>query len=535
MIAAKNLTAAKQPFAGQACIENVLPVREASIAFAVQENGSWNMNWRWSVLLVVSSMMAAVAPGQSAKGVPIESRPNVLMVSIDDLNNWVGYLKGHPQAKTPNMDRLAKRGVAFTNAHCTTPLCQPSRTAILTGLAATVTKVYGNGGKFDHTAYKMLPQFFVDHGYTTYGTGKIHHKKSVTRAIFQDSYTPEQRWSPFGSKDVEYTKGELNSKGSENPQHVIASGPGGKRYVLPFNHMSSERYPKDRKGESFDWSAFDLPDAAFGDGKITNWAIEKMKSQPAGKPFFMAVGFYRPHIPLYAPKKYFDLYPLDSIQLPNTIPDDLADVPAAGKTRALSAVTAGTHAHVIKHGQWKHAVQAYLASISFVDHQLGELLNFLDESRHADNTIVVMFSDHGWHLGEKQAWGKQSGWIHSTQVPLIISGVETKAGALCHEPVSLLDLYPTLSEMAGLPSRDLDGVSLTALLQNPSIKTTRVVKTYVNSDDYVLSGKRWRYIRYGDGTEELYDAENDPREYKNLAESNTHRETISQLHSRVHK
>ena len=166
---------------------------------------------------------------------------------------------------------------------------------------------------------------------------------------------------------------------------------------------------------------------------------------------------------------------------------------------------------------------------------MGQLLNFLDESRHADNTIVVMFSDHGWHLGEKQAWGKQSGWIHSTQVPLIISGVETKAGALCHEPVSLLDLYPTLSEMAGLPSRDLDGVSLTALLQNPSIKTTRVVKTYVNSDDYVLSGKRWRYIRYGDGTEELYDAENDPREYKNLAESNTHRETISQLHSRVHK
>ena len=153
----------------------------------------------------------------------------------------------------------------------------------------------------------------------------------------------------------------------------------------------------------------------------------------------MAVGFYRPHIPLYAPKKYFDLYPLDSIRLPETIDDDLADVPDAGKQRALNAVTAGTHAHVIKHKQWKHAVQAYLASISFVDHQVGRLLDCLDESQHADNTIVVLFSDHGWHLGEKQAWGKSSGWVHSTQVPLIISGPKAKTNELCDEPVSLLD------------------------------------------------------------------------------------------------
>jgi arylsulfatase A-like enzyme len=493
------------------------------------------MNWRWSVLAIISSMVV-MSVGQAAAGVqtntPIESRPNIVLISVDDLNNWVGYLEGHPQVTTPNMDRLASRGVAFSNAHCTTPLCQPSRTAVLTGLAATTTKVYGNGGKFDHTAYKMLPQFFADHGYTTYGTGKIHHKKSVSRAIFQDSYTPEQRWSPFDSKDVEYSKRELQSKGSQAPQHVIANGPGGNRYVLPFNHMSSERYPRDRKGESFDWSAFDLLDEAFGDGKITDWSIEKMKSHAADKPFFLAVGFYRPHIPLYAPKKYFDLYPLGSIQLPDTIADDLADVPAAGKERALNAVT---HAHVIKHKQWKQAVQAYLACISFVDHQVGRLLDYLDESRHADNTIVVLFSDHGWHLGEKQAWGKQSGWIHSTQVPLIISGQQMESGALCDEPVSLLDLYPTLLEIAGLPSRDLDGVSLLPLLKNPSANTSRVVKTYVNADDYVLSGKRWRYIRYGDGSEELYDAQKDPRQYENLAGSDSHQKTITQLHDRLLK
>jgi arylsulfatase A-like enzyme len=495
------------------------------------------MNWRCFVLAVVSMIVPTL--GQAADGVPtnaqIESRPNVLLISVDDLNNWVGYLKGHPQVRTPNMDRLAKRGVAFTNAHCTTPLCQPSRTAVLTGLAATTTKVYGNGGKFDHTAYKMLPQYFADHGYTTYGAGKIHHKKSVTRAIFEDSYTPEQRWSPFDSKDVDYTKRELPSKGSPKPKHVISNGPAGKRYVLPFNQMPSERSPQDRKGESFDWSAFDLPDEAFGDCKIADWSIERIKAHNANKPFFLTVGFYRPHIPLYAPKKYFDLYPLTSIRLPDTIPDDLADVPVAGKERALNAVTAGTHAHVMKHKQWKHAVQAYLASVSFVDYQVGRLLDCLDRSPHADNTIVVLFSDHGWHLGEKQAWGKQSAWVHSTQVPLIISSPKTVSDALCDEAVSLLDLYPTLSELAGLPPRDMDGVSLTDLLRNPLRETRRVVKTYVNSDDYVLSGKRWRYIRYGDGGEELYDAQNDPRQYENLARSKSHQKTIIQLHDRLHK
>ena len=186
--------------------------------------------------------------------------------------------------------------------------------------------------------------------------------------------------------------------------------------------MSSERSPDDKKGESFDWSAFDLPDDAFGDSKIVDWATQHIETHGSQTPFFMAVGFYRPHIPLYAPAKYFDLYPLESIQLPMTTPNDLADVPITGRQRALSAVTAGTHAHVMQNGQWAKAVQAYLASISFVDHQVGRLIDCLKRTAHADNTLIVLFSDHGWHLGEKQAWGKQTGWIHSTQVPLIFCG-----------------------------------------------------------------------------------------------------------------
>ncbi len=489
------------------------------------------MNWQTGALLAI--LIAVPALARPAENQVLEkqnhSPPNILFISVDDLNNWVGYLKGHPQVKTPNMDRLVEAGCAFTNAHCTTPLCQPSRTAVLTGLSPQKTKVYENKSRFDHTVYTMLPQFFAAHGYTTYGTGKVHHKKNVTEAIFQKSYMTEQRWSPFESNDVDYTKKELPSKGSQNPRHVILSGPAEKSYVMPFNRMSSERSPDDKKGESFDWSAFDLPDDAFGDSKIVDWATREIGAHGSHEPFFMAVGFYRPHIPLYAPEKYFELYPLDSIQLPTTRRNDLADIPSAGKERAFGAVTAGTHAHVIQNRQWKNAVQAYLASISFVDHQIGRLLDCLEHSSKADNTLIVLFSDHGWHLGEKQAWGKQTGWIHSTQVPLIFCGPSIQKNALCEETVSLLDLFPTLSEMAGFPTTDLDGVSLAHLLRDPDHKTGRVVKTFINSKDYVLSSKKYRYIYYGDGSEELYNVENDPREYRNLAGSHGSQKIITAL------
>ena len=474
------------------------------------------MNWQTWMLLGVALTVPSMARPSENRAIEKQNNtpPNILFISVDDLNNWVGYLKGHPQTKTPHMDRLVEAGCAFTDAHCTTPLCQPSRTAVLTGLSPVKTKVYENGSKFDHTAYTMLPQFFAEHGYATYGTGKIHHKKNVTEVIFQKSYMTEQRWSPFDGESADYTKKELPSKGSKNPRHVIQSGPAGKRYVMPFNRMSSERSPDDKKGESFDWSAFDLPDDAFGDSKIVDWATQQIETHGSQKPFFMAVGFYRPHIPLYAPVKYFELHPLESIQLPTTTINDLEDIPTAGKKRALSAVTAGTHAHVTQNGQWTKAVQAYLASISFVDHQVGRLVDCLERTSHADNTLIVLFSDHGWHLGEKQAWGKQTGWIHSTQVPLIFCGPRIQAGTLCEETVSLLDLFPTLSEVAGFPVTGLDGVSLAPLLRDPIHTTERAVKTYINSDDFVLSSKDYRYIRYGDGSEELYDVKNDPREYR---------------------
>ena len=447
-------------------------------------------------------------------------RPNVLFIAIDDLNDWVGCFGGHPQAITPNMDRLAKRGVRFTNAHCAAPLCGPSRNAIFTGRQPFRTGMYNNSDKGwykKHPKVILMPKAFGQGGYATYGTGKLLHSNS--KGVFENEYFTGQRWSPFESKKINYSKAELPSKGSDNPRHIARLGQ--HDYVLPFNRMPSDRSPDDPKGESFDWAALDVPDNAMGDGKITDWAIEQLKAQ---QPFFMAVGYYRPHIPLYAPKKYFDMYKGVNIKLPPVREDDLNDLSPIARKWALEAATAGSHATTIKHGQWHAAVKAYLACVTFVDAQVGRLVATLDTSPHAKNTWVVIWSDHGWHLGEKQHWGKWTGWQRSTRVPLMIlppSGGATgrfATDAVCDNPVSLIDLYPTLLDLCGLPEKhQLMGQSLRPLLEKPTAKSNRLVVTTFDKGNHALSGIRWRYIRYKDGSEELYNRKNDPHEWTNLA------------------
>ena len=447
----------------------------------------------------------------------------MLFIAIDDLNDWVGCFGGHPQAITPNMDRLAKRGIRFTNAHCAAPLCGPSRNAIFTGRQPFQTGMYNNSDKGWHKKHPkviLMPKAFQHGGYVTYGTGKLLH--SGSKGVFENEFYTSQRWSPFASKTVNYTEAELPSKGSDNPRHVVRLGK--REYVLPFNRMPSDRSPNDPKGESFDWAALDVPDNAMGDGKITDWAIGQLKAHQAKPPFFMAVGYYRPHIPLYAPKKYFDMYKGVNIKLPPVREDDLNDLSPTARKWALEAATAGSHATTIKHGQWRAAVKAYLACVTFVDAQVGRLVATLDASPHAKNTWVVIWSDHGWHLGEKQHWGKWTGWQRSTRVPLMIlppRGVATgrfATDAVCDNPVSLIDLYPTLLDLCGLPEgRQLAGQSLRPLLENPTAKSKRLVVTTFDKGNHALSGIRWRYIRYKDGSEELYNRKNDPHEWTNLA------------------
>lgn len=462
------------------------------------------------------------------------AQPNVLFIAIDDMNDWIGCLGGHPQVKTPNIDRLAKRGVLFTNAHCAAPLCNPSRAAVFSGRQPFETGVLAND---DSNIRKLrpdlalIPQHFKAAGYRTYGTGKLLHQTS--KHLFDEEFYPELRWSPFSNAQVKYSAAELPSKGTSNPRHVTELK--GKQIVLPLNRMPSDRNPDTSDGESFDWGPLDVEDEDMGDGQIATWAAERLRLRQE-QPFLVCVGFYRPHIPLFAPKQYFDLYEGLDIKLPDVKADDLDDLSAIARERALAADTAGAHATVLKHDQWTAAVKSYLACVSFVDAQVGKLLDALDSSPNADNTVIVLWGDHGWHLGEKQHWGKWTGWQRSTQVPLMVvpprnADVATvQRGASCAQPVSLLDLYPTLIEQCQLPALNgLVGRSLVPLLKNPAQPTGRVVLTTFDKGNYSATGARWHYIRYTDGSEELYDRDTDPHEWTNLAARPEHAAQMAEL------
>ena len=469
------------------------------------------------------------------------SHPNVLFIAIDDLNDWIGCLGGHPQIKTPNMDRLAKRGVLFANAHCAAPACNPSRAAVFSGRMPYHTGVWSNSSPRlpqHRPDLMLLPTAFRKAGYVTLGTGKLLHSGGANRILFDEHFNPEQRWSPFDREQVKYTEDELTSKGTDNPRHVIRI-PGKDPIVLPLNRMPSDRNPTRNDGESFDWGPFDVPDSAMGDAQITDWAIGHIKDG-FDKPFFLGVGFYRPHIPLWVPRSYFEPYPIQHVKLPPIKDDDLDDLSEVAKRWAIEPITAGSHATVVRHKQWQAAVAAYLACISFVDFHVGRLLDALDASPYADNTVIVLWSDHGWHLGEKQHWGKWTGWERSTRVPLIIvppknrGGEFAKPGAQCPEPVSLIDLYPTLTELCDVPApARLDGQSLVPLLCDPARKTARAAVTVFDPGNITLRTDRWRYIRYSDGSEELYDHQVDPNEWNNLAKDPKHTTLIHDFRHRT--
>ena len=439
----------------------------------------------------------ASALGAGAAGAQ-NKRPNVLSISVDDMNDWVGCLMGYPGVKTPNIDALARRGALFSDAHCTSPLCNPSRTALLTGKRPGTTGVYKNDQYWRpaHPDIVTLPMYFRENGYYVAGAGKIFHHTA--------GFNPPDQWDEFQIQEFD---DPWYRRQSWYPWVNRIPNPEGH----PFNGMAGDNFA----GE-FDWGVLpDRPEETYGDMAAVRYGQEFLQREH-DKPFFLAVGLWHPHIPLFAPRDYFDLYPRDGVKLPEVPGNDLDDLPPIA--REFAAVRRAEHERILREGKWADAVRSYLACISFADAMVGYLLRALERSAYAGNTIIVLWSDHGWHLGEKRHWHKGTLWQRATHVPMIWAGPGVgQAGTNRTQPVELLDIYPTLGELCGLPRRDdLEGASLVPQLRDASVKRRPAVTTYLRDNHAVITGK-WRYIRYRDGGEELYDRLKDPNEWNNIA------------------
>lgn len=440
--------------------------------------------------ICLAALAFSIAP---LAAVEASTKPNILFIAIDDQNDWIGHLGGHPMAKTPHIDKLAARGTAFINAHCNTPLCNPSRTSVMLGLRPTTTGIYGLSPWF-----RTLPQWkdrvslqqhFANHGYRTAATGKIYHLGTGGPKNHRSEGAPEfQVTAPIGG---------------------VGTRPSAK--ILPPTPMGNNPL--------MDWGVWPLDndDTGKGDYKVATWTIEQIKNAPKDQPFFISAGFFLPHVPCYATQKWFDLYPDDDSVLPKILETDREDTPHFSWYLHWSLPEPRLK-WVRENHQWRNLVRSYLACTSFVDSQVGRLLDALDEAGVADNTIVVIWGDHGWHLGEKGITGKNTLWDDGTRVPLIFAGPGVKGGQRCLQPAELLDIYPTLIDLTGVSTRtDLEGLSLVPQLKDAAFKRERPAITSHNQGNHGIRSERWRYIRYADGSEELYDMQNDPNEWTNLA------------------
>ena len=441
-------------------------------------------------------------------------KPDVVFIIVDDLNDWIGVMEGHPQSKTPNLDALAKSGVLFTNAHCNAPQCGPSRTSLLHGLYPKSTGRYFNStrrpaffgsqpmqGVTSPNAPKnavILQQHFKQNGYRVVSGGKVAHGNNSLK----------------GQVD-EYLNRPQDVRGNFTDDKANLWGEGG-----PHNHAEE----------------------GTGDYKVAQWAIEEWR-KTSEKPLLMTVGFYRPHRPFNAPKAYFEKFPLETIQLPQVRKDDLDDLPSYGKALARSNAHKDlfkprtVHEQILHLGgekEWKYMVQSYLACINYVDTQIGRLLGELKENPRKRETVIVLTSDHGWNLGEKTHWCKAAIWRNTTRVPfmVVLPGV-TKAGTRNNQPISHVDIYPSLCDFAGVPKPDhLEGRSILPLLKNPSATRDLAFLSY-GPQNTAAQSERYRYIRYEDGSEELYDHQKDPHEWTNLIGNKKYQATRKNMRDRV--
>ncbi|HVX63325.1 MAG TPA: sulfatase [Pirellulales bacterium] len=473
------------------------------------------MRTRLALTLATLCLFSSAATAADAK------RPNVLFLMSDDLNNMLGCY-GDPLAKTPNIDRLAARGVRFDRAYCAFPLCGPSRNSLLTGLYPNSTGILANAQIFRQTipSHVSMPQAFRQAGYFAARIGKLYHY-NVPNSIGTNGHDDPGSWEL-----------ELNPAGvdrlEEEPK-IFSLTPG-------------------NFGGTLSWYASPKGDRHHTDGLMSDdaaWVLERCARQK-DRPFFLAVGFFRPHTPYVSPQNYFDLYQEQEMPVVQGVKEDQADIPPAGLASYKKEQDKLTD------DLRRQCRQAYYASISFMDAQVGRVVDALDRLGLADNTIIVFTSDHGYHMGEHGLWQKQSLFEESARVPLLIVAPGAKAGAVAKSPVELIDVFPTLAELCDVePSGNIQGQSLAPMLKDPSVEgrgwaISQVVrgggfKRFGASPavgdqgqrffGYSLRTPRWRYTEWDEGRSgrELYDHEADPREITNLANDSAQADTVAKL------
>ena len=449
-----------------------------------------------SVALILMSCQQTKKTGEKIN----DERPNVLLIAVDDLNDWIGVMGGHPQAKTPNMDRLAARGVLFSNTQCQSPVCNPSRASLMTSLYPSTSGIYFLDPDLMESPVAskstLMPQRFQEEGYNVFGAGKLFHNKVGQNETYIPNYGGQ--FGGFGPMPKE--------KISDYPGHPL-----------------------------WDWGVYPERDDQMPDHKIASWA-EKRLAEKQEEPFWMGLGFYRPHVPQFAPQKWFDMYPIDSIQLPKVISDDLSDIPSYGVDITRVNHVSPTHEWVMENDAWKPMVQSYLACVSFVDAQVGRVLDAFDKGAYGDNTYIVLFSDHGFHIGEKERHAKRSLWEDGARVPMIIVGPNIPEGKVCDKPVQLLDIYPTLLELTNLePDPMHEGHSLVPLLKDVTSDWSHMARTSFGPGNYAITSEDYRFIQYNDGSEEFYDRSNDPQEWYNVIDNPAHEKIIQQHRNQIPK